>query len=173
MIAAAKVKLWAAQGFGVGLFPIGPGTAGSVLGLGWFALLASFSQPWLFVIGTALGLAASVWLCDFAEKILDRKDPGSVVLDEVAAMPVCFLAWSIILACRNHSWPGPANFIFHRNWLGTLAVFAAFRLFDVLKPWPIRQSQALPGGWGITLDDLLAACYVNLVLLAFYVIRLA
>ncbi len=173
MTAAAKVKLWVAQGFGVGLLPVAPGTAGSVLGLGWFALLASFGQPWLFVIGIALGLAASVWLCDAAEKILGMKDPGSVVLDEVAAMPVCFLAWIIIVACRNQAWPGPVNFISQGNWLGTLAVFAAFRLFDVLKPWPVRQSQALRGGWGITIDDVLAACYVNLVVLACYAIRLA
>jgi phosphatidylglycerophosphatase A len=48
-------------------------------------------------------------------------------------------------------------------WL-TAGFFAAFRFFDVLKPWPVRQSQALPGGWGVTVDDLLAALYVNLLL---------
>ena len=44
-----------------------------------------------------------------------------------------------------------------------VAVFAAFRFFDVLKPWPVRQSQRLPGGWGVTMDDVLAALYVNLL----------
>jgi phosphatidylglycerophosphatase A len=50
-------------------------------------------------------------------------------------------------------------------------VFAAFRLFDILKPWPVRQSQVLPGGWGITIDDLLAAVYVNLLFLAINAVK--
>jgi phosphatidylglycerophosphatase A len=49
--------------------------------------------------------------------------------------------------------------------LAAIGVFAAFRFFDVAKPWPVRQSQALPGGWGITVDDFLAAFYVNAVVL--------
>jgi phosphatidylglycerophosphatase A len=47
-------------------------------------------------------------------------------------------------------------------------VFALFRFFDVLKPWPVRQSQSLPGGWGVTIDDVLAALYVNLAVLLVY-----
>ena len=50
----------------------------------------------------------------------------------------------------------------------TLGVFAAFRLFDVAKPWPVYQSQSLPGGWGVTIDDVLAAVYVNVVVLLVY-----
>ncbi|HWH69205.1 MAG TPA: phosphatidylglycerophosphatase A, partial [Candidatus Sulfotelmatobacter sp.] len=53
-------------------------------------------------------------------------------------------------------------------WLGTLGIFVAFRFFDVAKPWPVRQSQSLPGGLGITIDDALAAVYVNLVTLLVY-----
>ena len=49
-----------------------------------------------------------------------------------------------------------------------LGVFAAFRFFDATKPWPVRQSQALPGGWGITVDDVLAAIYVNALVLLVY-----
>ena len=47
-----------------------------------------------------------------------------------------------------------------------MRVFGAFRFFDVLKPWPVKQSQSLPGGWGVVVDDLLAAVYVNVVVLA-------
>ena len=50
----------------------------------------------------------------------------------------------------------------------TVAVFAAFRFFDVVKPWPVHQSQSLPGGWGVTVDDALAAVYVNGVVLAIH-----
>ena len=54
----------------------------------------------------------------------------------------------------------------------TLGVFALFRFFDVLKPWPVQQSQSLPGGWGVTIDDVLAAIYVNLAVLLVYVGKL-
>src|SRR5262249_7453024 len=102
------------------------------------------------------------------EKLLNRKDPGSVVLDEIAAIPVCFIGWIVLVMRHSDSLPAPGYFFSHSTWLPTLGVFAAFRLFDVIKPWPVRQSQSLPGGWGITVDDLLAAVYVNgVVLLVF------
>jgi phosphatidylglycerophosphatase A len=50
----------------------------------------------------------------------------------------------------------------------TFGVFAAFRFFDIVKPWPVRQSQSLPGGWGITVDDVLAAGYVNVTILVIH-----
>jgi phosphatidylglycerophosphatase A len=49
--------------------------------------------------------------------------------------------------------------------LSSIGIFALFRFFDILKPWPVRQSQKLPGGWGVTVDDVLAAGYVNIVAL--------
>ena len=57
------------------------------------------------------------------------------------------------------------------TWKGILAVFLLFRFFDVLKPWPVGRSQALPGGWGVTVDDFLAAGYVNVVVGLFLWIR--
>ena len=60
----------------------------------------------------------------------------------------------------NGTPPGDGGFFGGNNWLITLAVFALFRLFDIAKPWPVRQSQSLPGGWGITVDDVLAAVWV-------------
>ena len=53
------------------------------------------------------------------------------------------------------------------HWLGVAGLFLLFRAFDVLKPWPVRQSQRLPGGWGVTVDDFLAAIYVALISLPF------
>ena len=162
------MKLWIAQGFGVGRIPVAPGTFGSVVGVLWFGLLLMTGNLWLFAAGTLATIALSVWLCGAAEKILGQTDPGSVVLDEIAAMPVCFSGWVALLVWKTGAMPAFAHFFTARTWLPTLGVFAAFRLFDVAKPWPVYQSQALPGGWGVTIDDVLAAVYVNAVVLLVY-----
>jgi len=156
------LRLWIAQGFGVGRIPFGPGTFGSVAGLGWFALLIGSGKLWIFIAGTLAGIVLSVWLCGEGEKILKQKDPGSVVLDEIAAMPVCFAGW-VWLQWRTAGILPSVEKVFG-SWTVILLVFAAFRFFDIVKPWPIKQSQALPGGWGITVDDLIAALYVNVLL---------
>jgi phosphatidylglycerophosphatase A len=162
------VKLWIAQGFGVGRIPVAPGTFGSVAGVLWFGLLLGTGNLWLFAAGTVAALALSVWLCGAAEETLGQKDPGSVVLDEIAAMPGCFWGWVAILVWKTGAMPGSADFFSARTWPLTLGVFAAFRFFDVVKPWPVHQSQSLRGGWGVTIDDVLAAVYVNLVVLLVY-----
>jgi phosphatidylglycerophosphatase A len=166
--AGDEFKLWLAQGFGVGRIPWAPGTFGSIVGLAWFALLLASGRWWFFLAGSLGGVALSVWLCGVAEDRLGRKDPGSVVLDEIAAMPLCFVAWIWLATRHTSSWIFPVDLFSGNNWLPVLAVFACFRLFDVWKPWPARQSQALPRGWGITIDDVIAAAYVNLVVLLVY-----
>jgi phosphatidylglycerophosphatase A len=166
-----SLLLWIAQGFGVGRIPFAPGTFGSVVGLGWFALLLLTGNFWLFLAGTIAGLLLSVWVCGVGEKVLKQKDPGSVVFDEIAAIPLCFMGWIGILIWRTGSFPSPEFFFSKQNLLPTLGVFAAFRFFDVFKPWPVRQSQSLPGGWGVTIDDALAAVYVNVVVLAVYFLQ--
>jgi len=157
--------LWLAQGFGIGRIPVAPGTFGSVVGLAWFALLLWMGHLSLFIVGTVIGVGLSVWLCGAGENILRARDPGSIVFDEIAAIPICFFGWVLVLVRHTGTFPAPAYFFSHQHWLGTLGVFAAFRLFDVWKPWPVRQSQAFTGGWGVTIDDVLAAVYVNVVVL--------
>lgn len=146
--------------------PFAPGTFGSVVGLLWFALLLLAGNLWLFLGGTLLGLVLSVWLCGAGERILGQTDPGSIVWDEIAAIPLCFAGWVLLLVWQGHSFPTPGFFFSQANLLPVIGVFAAFRFFDVVKPWPVRQSQALPGGWGVAVDDALAAVYVNVVVLA-------
>jgi len=167
---ASCLVVWIAQGFGVGRIPRAPGTFGSIVGLLWFALLLWPENFWFFLVGTIAGILVSVWVCGAAEKILNQTDPPSVVLDEIVAMPVCFAGWVGSFLIRNGSMPPPEYFFGSTQWLLTLGVFAAFRLFDIAKPWPVRQSQKLPGGWGVTIDDLLAAVYVNalVVLVLFF-----
>ncbi len=166
-----SLKLWIAQGFGLGRIPVAPGTFGSVAGVLWFAFLVARGRLWFLAFGTLAGLVLSIWLCGVGERILGKKDPGSVVLDEITAMPLCFWSWAGVAWWKTGAAPGLEQFFSPSNWMMTLAVFAAFRFFDVLKPWPVRQSQSLPGGWGITVDDALAAVYVNLVVLAVYAAR--
>ena len=165
------MRLWIAQGFGIGRIPFAPGTFGSLAGLVWFALLLATGNFWSFLLGTLLGLSLSVWLCGFAERVLGQKDPGSVVLDEVTAMPMCFSSWIGARYWQTGTFPGIEAFSFKTNWLLTGGIFVAFRLFDIWKPWPIRQSQVLPGGWGVTIDDFLAAIYVSLLVLVLILLR--
>jgi phosphatidylglycerophosphatase A len=159
---ASRLTLFLARGFGIGRIPWAPGTFGSLPGLLWFALLIWPGDFWGYLGGTILGLLLSVPVCGAAERILGQRDPGTVVLDEIVAVPLCFAVWVAALFFRDGRMPSPGYFFGRDTWLLTAGVFAAFRFFDVLKPWPVRQSQRLRGGWGVTIDDVLAAIYVNI-----------
>lgn len=133
------------------LGPIGatlpaPGTWGSAVGIIW--AWGAFWWPGLTGgCAAALMLAsgyAAVAFCGEAELRLGKSDPGEVILDEFVAMPVCFLGASRLLAVA------PA-------WGVLLAGFLLFRFFDIAKPLGIRRLQALPGGWGVVIDDTAAA----------------
>ena len=158
-----RLGLFIAQGFNVGRIPVAPGTFGSLVGLVWFALLLQTGTLWLFLMGTFFGALVSVWLCGFAENRIGKKDPGSVVLDEITAMPACFLGYLGKYWADHHSLPSIESFFGRNGWYVTLVIFVLFRIFDVTKPWPIRASQAFIGGWGITIDDFVAAAYVTLI----------
>jgi phosphatidylglycerophosphatase A len=157
--------LWVAQGFGLGRIPVAPGTFGSVAGLLWFLLLLRTGNLWLYLAGTCAGLLTAVYLCGLAERMLAERDPGSVVLDEIVAMPVCFLCFVLSAWLQTGKLPPYEWFTTAPTGYLTLVVFALFRLFDIGKPWPVRRSQELPSGWGVVADDVLAAMYVALLTL--------
>jgi phosphatidylglycerophosphatase A len=157
----ASLVLWIAQGFGIGKISFAAGTFGSLVGLLWFAILLATRSYWIFLAAGVLGIGLSIWLCGEAEKILEQTDPGSIVLDEIIALPICFLSWVSWLYVRDGVLPPPEYFFSDQQWLRTFAVFAAFRFFDIVKPWPVRQCQSLHGGLGVTMDDVAAALYVN------------
>jgi phosphatidylglycerophosphatase A len=156
-----------AQGFGVGRIPFAPGTWGSLVGLLWFAALLATRRYELYLLGTLCGAGLSVWLCGAAERILKQKDPSSVVLDEIIAIPFCFLPWITAQWLGSGKLPALETFLTSQGLLAVAVIFVLFRVLDIWKPWPIRRSQRLPGGWGVTVDDLLAAAYVALLSLLF------
>jgi phosphatidylglycerophosphatase A len=135
-----------ATAFGAGYSPIAPGTAGSLVGLALFWPL-QLTPPWIQVLVTLAAFAAGVAASSRLAQGLGRKDPGAAVVDEVVGMwlSLLFLPFT------------PATAAFG---------FVLFRVLDVFKPWPARQLEALPGGWGIMTDDVMAGIYANLLLRA-------
>jgi phosphatidylglycerophosphatase A len=133
-----RVALGCATVLGTGYAPLAPGTAGSAVALG-ILWLVPFSRPaivaWFAVVTLAGTLAAHR-----AERVLGGKDPGAIVIDEVAGMTL-----SVLVLPRT-----PAVL---------LTAFVLFRVFDVVKPYPARASQRLAGGMGVMVDDLVAGLY--------------
>lgn len=158
-----RMLLWLAQGFGLGRIPVAPGTWGTLLGLPLTALLLLAGNRWLYLLGLGVAVGVAVPVCGQAERALGRKDPGSVVLDEVVALPLAFLGWFWSGIGATGVWPGVEVFGVAANWLWLGVGFVAFRLLDILKPWPIRLTQALYGGFGVVADDVAAALIVALV----------
>jgi phosphatidylglycerophosphatase A len=134
---------------GATLGPLGrklpaPGTWGSLAGLLYFAVFFQRASVGAILIATAIGGYVAVAFCGEAEVRLRKKDPGEIILDEVIAIPLCFLGWRLLPATLP-------------MWVIMLAGFSLFRLFDITKPFGIARLQRLPGGWGVVADDLAAA----------------
>jgi phosphatidylglycerophosphatase A len=164
-----RLILLVAQGFGSGRLPAAPGTWGSLVGIAWFVVLVASGNFWVYLIGTGAGIIAGVWFCDRAERIMGRKDPGSIVLDEIVAVPLVYGSWVIVAelhigGCSLRDLAEVGNV-----WWMLGTGFVVFRLLDALKPWPIRAMQRVRGGWGVVVDDLAAAICAALVLYGFMV----
>jgi len=86
-----SLLVWMAWGFDIGRIPCAPGTFGSLMGLLWFAILLSTQNIWFFTMILVTALIVSIWICGKAEEILRQRDPSSIVLDEICAMPLCFV----------------------------------------------------------------------------------
>lgn len=129
-----------ALGFGTGLVPIAPGTAGTLLAVLPAWLMADW--PWIVRVGVVVAtFLAGIWICGESARRLQVHDHPAIVWDEI----VGFFAVCLVV---------PAGML----WFA--AAFGLFRLFDIVKPWPIRDlDHSLGGGIGIMLDDLVAAGY--------------
>jgi len=136
--------------FVVGLATLGPlgmklpapGTWGSLAGLLYFTVIFYPLGLVSTLLLTVVGLYFAVAFCGEAAERMGRKDPGEIILDEFAVMPLCFLGW------RTLGWS---------PWLILVTGFALFRLYDITKPFGIRRLQSWPAGWGIVVDDVAAA----------------
>lgn len=137
-----------AFGFGTGLAPKAPGTVGTLLGwpLYWIVITFAPDRPNQIILLIAAFLIG-VWACARAGRALGVADHGGIVWDEI-------VAFALVLMFI------PAPPFTPAGWLWTAAAFALFRLFDILKPWPIRLAdRRLKNGFGVMFDDLLAAAY--------------
>ncbi|MBZ5540163.1 MAG: phosphatidylglycerophosphatase A [Acidobacteriia bacterium] len=169
-----RLALALATGLGVGYAPKAPGTFGSIVGvaltvcvlhLGWrlsslldsgvipgFRNQPSSALPFVFLPSLVLLLVAGigVWSAARVAKYAGIEDPQSVVIDEVSGQHLALLLGG-----------GPFALL---HWKTLLLGFILFRVFDIWKPFPARQLEKLPGGWGIMADDWMAAVYAALVL---------
>jgi phosphatidylglycerophosphatase A len=135
-----------AFGFGLGLAPIMPGSFGTLLAFPLWWAIRGYGSPLQVFAVIALLFVAGIWICDIAGRHLGIADHGGIVWDEV-------VAFTLVLALV----PNEAGW--------QLAGFLLFRVFDIVKPPPIRDIEArLHGGLGVMVDDLLAAGYALLLL---------
>jgi phosphatidylglycerophosphatase A len=159
-----RVNLLLVSSGGLGYAPVASGTFGTLGGVaialalklwlcprnGWsFGVAAAIAAAAILVVGVALGPWAEGWY--------RVKDPKPFVLDEVMGYLVAVLRMPPSGPTSGlHEGPG---WLDGPSWKEMLVAFLAFRVFDVLKPWPARRLEYLPRGWGIMLDDLVAALY--------------
>jgi phosphatidylglycerophosphatase A len=130
-----------AFGFGAGLAPRAPGTFGSLVGVlaAWW--LFELPLPWRIAVVLAV-IGFGIFICGESARRLDRHDDQRIVFDEIAG--VCLTSLAVV----------------ERSVFALVLVFVFFRVFDIWKPWPIRDvDHSLRGGLGIMLDDLIAALY--------------
>lgn len=139
--------LFLAFGFGSGLAKEAPGTFGTVAAIPVYWLLIQANSFLLYSVITLLAAVAGVWLCGIAAEKLGEHDFGGIVWDEIVGLLITM-------------WLAPFS------WQALLLGFTLFRLFDIVKPWPIKWfDQNIQGGLGIMLDDVVAGVFAGGVLL--------
>ena len=134
-----------ATGFYIGNIPLAPGTFGTILGLPLCFLLGLLKLP-IALVCTLLFILIAIWISHIAEKRLEKRDPGCIVIDEIAGMAVALIGLPLNLTTG-------------------LIGFIIFRILDISKPFPIRALEKhLPGGVGVVMDDVIAGLLANLIL---------
>ena len=145
-----NITLTIATGFGLGNSQILPGTLGTLLGI--IPAIFILSQSLILQIAYCFIIVFFGFLiCDKAAKIIGEKDPSCIVADEFCTLPITVIGFSDPIFILS-------GFIFHR-------------FFDILKPWPIKKFEELPGGLGIILDDFLSAIFaliINMILFFYH-----
>jgi len=179
-----RVALALATVFGVGYAPKAPGTCGSVVGVGLSAVLLKLwphmtffhalpghgpAMPFVLpaVAACAVIAALGVWSANRVAAHSGVEDPQYVVMDEVSGQMITLLAGIVTSVSWRYQMDGFAGGFWWQgalNWKWMLLGFILFRVFDIWKPFPVRQLEKLPGGWGIMADDWMAGIYAAVVL---------
>jgi phosphatidylglycerophosphatase A len=137
--------------WGVGYLPLMPGTFGSLVGVGLFLALTRITTGIsLFALAAVTFLAiafSGIWAGTRTEELAGRKDPGKVVVDEVAGQMLALLPLTL----------------FKPSTPAVMVSFILFRFFDIVKPYPVRRLERLRGGFGIMCDDLMAGVYAAVI----------
>ncbi len=154
---------------GVGYLPLAPGTWGSLVGIGVYLLARGVAMKLFFgaaaernfnllhvyygVVAFELAVAGiitlvGIWAASRTERLSGRKDPGKVVIDEVAGQFIALI---------------PVPFMFGSFWWAAILAFILFRFFDIVKPYPARRLESLESGLGIMADDIVAGVYAAIV----------
>ena len=146
--------------FGLGWMPVAPGTWGSLPPVLVFAIMLHFGAPAPAIVAVMVAFVVAASVACVAcvpavEALAGKTDPGEVVVDEVAGQAVAFLIIPLIL---------PADLSMKQCCLVTGLGFLLYRVLDITKPWPIKKLEALPAGWGVLADDLLAGAFAALLL---------
>ncbi len=142
---------WIACGFGLGFAPLAPGSI-STLFLVFMLGAAGPIEPVPHAIIIAAMFVVGIPVCNIAEQKLGH-DAGSIVWDEFLGFAVA--TWGLLQTYPEQN-----------SWTVIIAAWASFRIFDVIKLWPVNAAEKLPRGWGIIGDDLLAGVYANLAVRA-------
>ncbi len=129
----------------VGYAPVAPGTFGSAIGLAVFYVVRHQRSTTVEVAVIVALAAVGLWSATEAEHHFGGIDPGPVVIDEVIGMLITLAFIPVNVA-------------------GAIVAFFIFRFLDVVKPWPARRLEQLPGGFGVVLDDMMAGVYGNIVM---------
>ncbi|HEX6964081.1 MAG TPA: phosphatidylglycerophosphatase A [Lacipirellula sp.] len=144
---ASRLSVWLATGVGIGLVTPAPGTVAGLWGVALAAAIDQIPERTVEWIVIAVLVVLAIPLCKLAsDALLSDGDPGPIALDEIVALPIVFIGVDGL------------------NWPRLIAGYLLFRLCDVLKPWPARQAERLPGGLGIVADDCVAAVMACLLL---------
>lgn len=149
----SRFALAVASAGGLGLLRPAPGTWGSLGAIGCVIPLFVWAPPqawqWILGVGAVVATVAGILACPAAIRQWQREDPSQVVIDEVAGQ------W-LALACV------PAVISVANPWWTLILGFLMFRIFDIIKPWPVSSLERLPAGWGIMFDDLAAGVLAGL-----------
>lgn len=150
----APLATFVATGLGMGLLPKAPGTLGSLLavllGEGLFQVVGLVGVVGLAAVSTVAGVPVSGRVA----ALRGRKDPGEIVVDEIAGQAIALAGLHAMLPAGA---PDPLR------WGLVALAFLLFRVFDILKPGPVDRVQSLPGGWGVMADDLLAGALAGIL----------